>query len=254
MAYGDRPVFSDLSCSFPRGKISVILGGSGCGKSSILRLIGGLARPRSGRILVEGVDITGLDRRQLYAVRGKLGMLFQGGALLDSMTVFDNVALPLRESGETDEKKVQDSVTRYLNAVGLHDIDDLLPGQLSGGMLKRVALARALVGDPPILLADEPFSGLDPVSTKLVEALLVKLNHSLGISMLVVSHHVPSTLRMADHVLLMLPDGVVQGHPGTLLGSSDERVRGFLDEDADDAPEDAVERLGRIEAEATMPR
>lgn len=230
MAFGDREVFRDLSCALPRGRISVILGGSGSGKSTILRLIGGLVRPRAGSILVDGEDVTRLTERQLYAVRAKLGMMFQGGALLDSMTVFENLAFPLREHTDLDEPAIAAAVHERLAAVGLTDVDDLLPGQLSGGMMRRVALARALVMKPVIVLCDEPFSGLDPVSVRLIEGLLVRVNRALGMTLVVVSHHIASTMRFAHNVLLLLPDAAVEGSPAELRRSADRRVAEFLDE------------------------
>ncbi len=230
MAYGSREVFRDLSCACPRGRITVILGASGSGKSTILRLIGGLVRPEAGRVLVDGEDVTRLSERQLYRVRGKLGMMFQGGALLDSLTVFENLAFPLREHTRLGEAEIAAAVHRRLEAVGLAGVDDLLPGQLSGGMMRRVALARAIMRDPVILLCDEPFSGLDPVSVRLIEGLLRTVNTRLGSSMIVVSHHIPSTLRLADHVILLLPQRVVEGSPAALRRSPDPEVAAFLDE------------------------
>ncbi len=235
MSFNGRRVFDSLSCEFPRGKISVVLGGSGVGKSTVLRLIGGLVRPCSGRILVDGDNVCELPDRKLYSVRDKLGMMFQGGALLDSLNVFDNLAFPLRESSKLDEEEIREEVHRRLRSVGLSDVDELLPGELSGGMVKRVALARAIMRSPEILMIDEPFSGLDPVSTKMIEALLLRLNRELGITMVVVSHHVRSTLRMADWIVLMLPDGAVAGTPGDLLNSQDPCVTRFLNEDPDEA-------------------
>jgi phospholipid/cholesterol/gamma-HCH transport system ATP-binding protein len=230
MAYGAREVFRDLSCACPRGRITVILGASGSGKSTILRLIGGLVRPEAGQVLVDGEDVTRLSERQLYRVRTKLGMMFQGGALLDSLTVFENLAFPLREHTRLGEAEIAAAVHRRLEAVGLADVDDLLPGQLSGGMMRRVALARAIMRDPVILLCDEPFSGLDPVSVRLIEGLLRTVNTRLGSSMIVVSHHIPSTLRLADHVILLLPQRVVEGSPAALRRSPDPEVAAFLDE------------------------
>jgi phospholipid/cholesterol/gamma-HCH transport system ATP-binding protein len=230
MAYGSREVFRDFSCRCPRGRITVILGASGSGKSTILRLIGGLVRPEAGQVLVDGEDVTGLSERQLYRVRSKLGMMFQGGALLDSLTVFENLAFPLREHTRLGEAEIAAAVHRRLEAVGLAGVDDLLPGQLSGGMMRRVALARAIMRDPVILLCDEPFSGLDPVSVRLIERLLRTVNTQLGSSMIVVSHHIPSTLRLADHVILLLPQRVVEGSPAALRRSPDPEVAAFLDE------------------------
>jgi phospholipid/cholesterol/gamma-HCH transport system ATP-binding protein len=235
MMFEEREVFRNLSCSFERGKISVILGGSGAGKSTVLRLIAGLVRPRKGRILIDGDDITQFSERQMYAVRDKLGMMFQGGALLDSMSVFDNLAFPLREHTKMKEREIAEEVHERLRAVGLSDVDELLPSQLSGGMRKRVALARAIMRKPVIVLCDEPFSGLDPISTRRIEALLEDINRELGITVVAVSHHIPSTMRMASEVLVLLPDGTVQGTPEDLRRSTDPRIASFLAEDVDES-------------------
>lgn len=231
MAFGERVVFDDLSCAFPRGAISVILGGSGGGKSTMLRIVGGLVQPERGRVLVDGEDITQLPERQLYRVRRKLGMLFQGGALLDSLTVFDNLAFPLREHTSLSEKEIADQVHDRLEAVGLTDVDELLPNQLSGGMTKRVGLARAIIQKPDILLCDEPFSGLDPISAKRIEGLLVEMHRRYDVTMLLVSHDVPSTMRMAANIVLLLPWGPVTGSPDILRASTDPHVQAFLSED-----------------------
>jgi phospholipid/cholesterol/gamma-HCH transport system ATP-binding protein len=251
MAFGGRQVFRQLSCRFPRGKISVILGGSGLGKSTLLRLIGGLVHPQGGRIIVDGDDITRLSERQMYAVRQKLGMMFQGGALLDSLTIFDNLAFPLREHTRLSAAEIAAAVHERLQAVGLSDVDALLPGQLSGGMIKRVALARAIMMNPVILLCDEPFSGLDPISSRRIEALLVGINRQFGVTMVVVSHHIGSTMRMAEHVLVLLPDGAVEGSPADLQRSTDPRIRTFLQEETDlplvtlDAPVEVAPHMPR---------
>jgi phospholipid/cholesterol/gamma-HCH transport system ATP-binding protein len=237
MAFGERTVFRALSFALRRSQISVILGGSGTGKSTILRLIGGLVRPRSGSIKVAGDEITRLPETQMYGVRHKLGMMFQGGALLDSLTVLDNVALPLREHTNLGEKEIAREARATLASVGLNDVDDLLPGQLSGGMVKRAALARAIVRRPVILLCDEPFSGLDPVSVKRIEALLTHINKQLRVTMVIVSHHIASTMRMADRVVLLLGEEVIEGPPAELKASADPRVRAFLDEEADEPAE-----------------
>ena len=240
MAFEDREVLRGLSCAFPRGKISVILGGSGSGKTTILRVIGGLVCPQGGSISVAGYDISRLSETEMYTVRQKLGMMFQGGALLDSLTVFDNLAFPLREHTRLREPEIAAEVHRQLAAVGLADVDDLLPGQLSGGMIKRAALARAIIMKPEILLVDEPFSGLDPVSVKRIEALLRHINRQLQITMLVSSHHIPSTMRMADQVLLLLDGVPVAGRPRELQRNPDPRIAGFLSEEADESL-DAIE-------------
>lgn len=235
MAFGERRVFDHLSFRFPAGRISVILGGSGSGKSTALRLVGGLIQPSGGRIVVDGDDVTQLSERQLYKVRAKLGMLFQGGALLDSLTVFDNVAFPLRQRSRLAAAEIDQRVRESLDAVGLADADGLLPSQLSGGMVKRAALARAIVTRPGILLCDEPFSGLDPVSARRIEALLSAINARFGMTVIVVSHDIPSTMRMASAVLLLLPGGAVEGSPAELRASSDPRVSAFLDPDIEAA-------------------
>ena len=233
MAFGTREVLRDLSCRFPRDRISVILGGSGSGKSTLLRTVGGLVRPQSGSVLVDGEDITKLSESELYRVRKKLGMMFQQGALLDSLTVFDNLAFPLREHTRLDRQAIADAVHVCVEAVGLQNVDGLLPGQLSGGMVKRVALARAIIGEPVILLCDEPFSGLDPISARRIESLLIDINKNRGVTLIVVSHSIPSTMRMADHVVVLLSDGVVEGSPADLQKSTDPRIIAFLSDGAD---------------------
>lgn len=230
MAFDDRVVHRSLSCSFARGRISVILGGSGSGKSTLLRLIGGLVRPDAGRILVGTSDVTRLSEAELFEVRTRLGMLFQHGALLDSLTVFDNLALPLRERGLGSEAEIAGRVREQLSSVGLDDVETLLPGQLSGGMLRRAALARAMILRPEILLCDEPFSGLDPISLRRIESLLAAINHRSGTTLLVVSHHIASTFRLADQVVLLLPGRSVSGTPHDLATSADPEVAGFFDE------------------------
>jgi phospholipid/cholesterol/gamma-HCH transport system ATP-binding protein len=235
LAYGKRRIFDSLSCAFPPGRISVILGGSGSGKSTILRLIGGLIRPQAGRVLVDGEDVTRMSERGLKVMRYKLGMLFQGGALLDSYNVFDNLALPLREQNHLSQREIINTVNSTLVAVGVTDADELLPGQLSGGMLRRVALGRAIIRKPLILLCDEPFSGLDPIGIKRIEALLVAINRQFGMTIIVVSHHIPSTLRMAERVLLLLEGRTVQGSPGQLRHGTDAEAADFLNEGMDEA-------------------
>ena len=229
LAFGSRSVYRGLDCRFPRGKISVLMGGSGAGKSTLLRLVAGLLRPNAGRIFIADEDITTLSERELYRVRDRIGMLFQGGALLDAMTVFENVALPLREHTQLSEADIAAEVERRLQAVGLADTGSLLPGKLSGGMNRRAALARAIVTDPEIVLCDEPFSGLDPVNVRRIEALLCELNQRLGLTLLVTSHHLPSSLRMADQIVFLVDGGAIVGTPRELLESPDARVREFFE-------------------------
>lgn len=240
MSFGGREVLHGLTCGFPRGKISVILGGSGSGKTTVLRLIGGLIRPQRGRIIVAGEEITALADTELDRIRQKLGMMFQGGALLNSLTIFDNLAFPLREHSALSEAEIAEEVHRQLEAVGLAHVDSLLPGQLSGGMIKRAALARAIMTRPEILLCDEPFSGLDPISVKRIEALLRRINQQLDITMLVSSHHIPSTMRMADQVTLLRRDGTISGSPAELQGSADPWIASFFNEEVDESLEAEV--------------
>ncbi len=241
LTLGGRQIFRDLSCGFPRGQISVIMGGSGAGKSTMLRLIGGLQRPDSGSIRVAGEDVTRLSETQLFRARDRIGMLFQGGALLDSMTVFDNVALPLREHSQLGEADIAQEVDRRLVAVGLPDTGKLYPRELSGGMARRAALARAIVTDPEILMVDEPFSGLDPINVLRIEALLVDLNRRLHLTTLVTSHHLASSLRMAHRIVFLAHGQALAGPPDELLQSSDEGVVRFLAaEESDGAWADAA--------------
>ncbi len=240
LSLGRRQVFRDLNCRVPRAQISVLLGGSGTGKSTFLRLVAGLQRPDRGVISIGGEQTQDFDERALGRVRRQIGMLFQNGALLDSVSVFDNVALPLREHTQSPEPEIAAAVHRRLTAVGLEDVDDLLPRELSGGMLRRVALARAIIMDPEILLCDEPFSGLDPPNVARIEALLTRLNRELGLTLIVSSHHMASASRMGNQLVLLIDGGAVCGSPSELAASSDPRIVAFFRADATDlgaAPE-----------------
>jgi phospholipid/cholesterol/gamma-HCH transport system ATP-binding protein len=231
-----RAIFRGLTCGFPRGKISVILGGSGSGKSTLLRSIGGLVRPQRGVISVAGVDVSRLSERDLFGVRQRIGMLFQHGALLDAMSVYDNVALPLREHTDLAPRDVAAEVERRLVAVGLPGTGGLFPRELSGGMLRRAALARAIVTDPEIVLCDEPFSGLDPINVRRIEKLFTTLNQQLGLTLLITSHHIPSSLRMADQIVFLVEGGAISGPSKEMRHHADARVAKFfaaeLDADA----------------------
>jgi len=228
LTLGKWHVFRGLSCGFRPGEITVVLGGSGAGKSTLLRLIGGLIRPDAGSVRVAGQDVGRLSERRLFEMRERIGMLFQGGALLDSMSVFENVALPLREHTKLSEAEITAEVSRRLEAVGLRGTGDLYPRQLSGGMNRRAALARAVVTDPEIVLCDEPFSGLDPINVRRIENLLVELNRRLGLTMLVTSHHLASSLRMADRLIFLVDGRAVSGRSEDLLRSDDPRIVEFL--------------------------
>ena len=231
LAFGRRPVFSDLGCRMSRGEISILMGGSGAGKSTLLRLVAGLQRPDSGIVRVAGEALADLDDRGMSRMRRRLGMLFQNGALLDSMTVYENVALPLREHSGLSDDEIRKAVRERLDAVGLVDVEDLLPGELSGGMLRRAALARAIVEDPEILLCDEPFSGLDPPNVDRIEALLTRLSRELGLTLIVTSHHMASSLRMGDRIILLRDGAALKGTPRDLASSDDAGIRDFLGAD-----------------------
>jgi phospholipid/cholesterol/gamma-HCH transport system ATP-binding protein len=231
LAFAERVIFDGLDCRLQKGGTHLLLGGSGTGKSTMLRMIGGLQRPDSGEVLVAGQPLATKTEKELWQVRMGIGMLFQNGALLDSMTVLDNVGLPLREHTKATEEEIRARVTAVLAAVGLHDVESLLPRQLSGGMLRRVAFARAIVREPEILLCDEPFSGLDPLNVSRIEALLVQLNRDLGLTVVVTSHHMASSLRMADQMILLRDKGCLTGTPEEFAGSDDSRVTEFLGED-----------------------
>jgi len=231
LRFGHRVVYEDLDCRLKKGGIHLLLGGSGTGKSTLLRMIGGLQRPDSGEIVVGGARLSGLRERELGQIRKGIGMLFQNGALLDSMTVLENVGLPLREHTKLPESEVAARVSRVLSAVGLEDVEPLLPRELSGGMLRRVAFARAIVMEPEILLCDEPFSGLDPLNVTRIEDLLMQLNRDLGLTIVITSHHMASSLRMADQMILLRDHTCIAGTPEELAGGDDEGVIEFLGED-----------------------
>ena len=229
LTFGERKVFDGLSCRFPQGRISVILGASGIGKSCLLKLIACLMRPQYGDIWIGDDEITCMREREARRLRHKLGMMFQGGALLDSMTVFDNVALPLREHTKHSEAEIAVRVAQQFDAVGLKSVNHLLPGELSGGMKKRVALARAMITEPEILLVDEPFSGLDPPTVRLIERLLADVNERTGITMILTNHHIGSTFRIADEIVFLADGASICGTPDQLQKSIDPRIRNFLD-------------------------
>ena len=231
LAFGKRKVFDGMSCRMPKGGIHLLLGGSGTGKSTLLRMIGGLQRPDSGDVRVAGHLLSEKSERELGEIRKQIGMLFQNGALLDSMTVLENVGLPLREHLRQSWPEIATRVARVLKSVGLDGVEGLLPRELSGGMLRRVAFARAIVMEPEILLCDEPFSGLDPINVSRIEDLLVELNRTLGLTIVVTSHHMASSLRMANQMILLRRGTCIAGSPEALASSSDPEVTDFLGED-----------------------
>lgn len=227
--YGERPVLSQLSLAVPRGKVTALMGASGGGKTTVLRLIGGQQRAQQGQVLFDGKDIGPMDEVQLYAARRRMGMLFQFGALFTDLSVFENVAFPLREHTKLPEALIRDIVLMKLDAVGLRGARDLMPGQISGGMARRVALARAIALDPELVMYDEPFAGLDPISLGTAAKLIRQLNDALGITSIVVSHDVQETFLIADQVII-LADGKVaaQGTPDEVRASSDPLIRQFV--------------------------
>ncbi|HQU48765.1 MAG TPA: ABC transporter ATP-binding protein [Casimicrobiaceae bacterium] len=229
-----RLILKGMSMTIPRGKVVAIMGGSGCGKTTILRLIGGQVRPTSGRVVVAGQSVPDLDREGLYLLRRQVGMLFQFGALFTDLSVFENVAFPLREHTDLSEDLVRDLVLMKLNAVGLRGAAALRPSELSGGMARRVALARAIALDPMLVMYDEPFAGLDPISLGVVGQLIRKLNDALGITSVVVTHDVYESLKIVDY-LYFVSDGriVAQGTPDEVRTTPDAFVRQFVDGEVD---------------------
>jgi phospholipid/cholesterol/gamma-HCH transport system ATP-binding protein len=225
-----RPVLKGVDMQIPRGKVVAIMGGSGCGKTTVLRLIGGQLRPQAGEVMVAGREVPKLTRDELFALRRRIGMLFQFGALFTDMSVFDNVAFPLRENTELPEPLIRDLVLMKLNAVGLRGTARLRPSELSGGMARRVALARAIALDPMLVMYDEPFAGLDPISLGVVGQLIRKLNDALGITSVVVTHDIYESLKIVDYIYFISEGRVVaQGTPQEVRASTDAYVRQFVD-------------------------
>ncbi len=232
--YDARTVLSGITMSIPRGKVVAIMGGSGSGKTTILRLIGGQLKPRSGRVIVAGQSVPDLDREALFEMRRGLGMLFQFGALFTDMTVFENIAFALREHTELPEEIIRDLVLMKLQAVGLRGTAPLKPAALSGGMARRVALARAIALDPMLVMYDEPFAGLDPISLGVVGQLIRRLNDALGITSVVVTHDVYESLKMVDYMYFVAEGRIVaQGTPAEIRASDEAYVRQFVDGEAD---------------------
>ena len=244
VGYGQRAVVSGINASLPGGKISVILGGSGCGKSTLLKHILRLHPVLAGRIVIDGHDLATLDRRGMHCLRQRMGVLFQDGALLGSLTLGDNVALPLREHTKLTAAAIRERVLAKLTLVGLAEFHDYYPNELSGGMRKRAGLARAMVMDPALLFCDEPTSGLDPVTAAELDQLLLELKKSFDMTMVVVSHDLESMRTIADHVLVLGEGRVLfEGPIAELEATQDEYLRRFLDRQA----------AGRSTPRLTMP-
>ncbi len=225
-----RTILNDLSLKFPRGKVTAILGGSGCGKTTLMRLVCGVHAADKGRVIFDGNVLNTRDAAQLHRIRRRLGMLFQFGALFTDLTVFDNVAFPIREHTELPEAMIRDIVLMKLNAVGLRGAAGLRISEVSGGMARRIALARAIALDPELIIYDEPFAGLDLISMGVAAKLIRTLNDATGATSLVISHDVPECMAISDHVVLLATGGriVAQGTPKDLMESRDPETRQFV--------------------------
>jgi phospholipid/cholesterol/gamma-HCH transport system ATP-binding protein len=228
-SYGDLEVFRGLTLSIERGKVVAILGGSGCGKSTLLKLIGGQLVPAAGKITVEGRNVHELEPEALYQLRLEMGRLFQTSGLFTDLSVYDNVAFPIRENFALPEELVRRLVLMKLNAVGLRGAHAMMPNDLSGGMTRRVALARAIATDPKLMMYDEPFAGLDPISLNHVGGLIRTLNQALGLTSVVVTYDVQEALKVADYVYVIC-DGVVlgEGAPRDIAGSGNPYLKQFV--------------------------
>ena len=226
---GDRVVFNGLSLTIPRGQITAIMGPSGSGKTTLLRIIGGQVKPDAGEVMYAGQDVGDLGRVELFELRASMGMLFQSSALFTDLNVFENVAFPLREHTDLPEDSIRDLVLMKLNAVGLRGARDLQPSQLSGGMARRVALARAIALDPQLLMYDEPFTGQDPIAMGVLLSLIEKLNSALKVTSLLVSHDIHETASIADKIYVVADGKVVgEGRPDVLHDHSSLRIRQFV--------------------------
>jgi phospholipid/cholesterol/gamma-HCH transport system ATP-binding protein len=227
--YGERAILDNISLTVPRGKVTALMGASGGGKTTVLRLIGGQIRGQSGQTLFDGQDVTTMGSKALYEARRRMGMLFQFGALFTDMSVFDNVAFPLREHTQLPAAMVRDIVLMKLNAVGLRGARDLMPSELSGGMARRVALARAIALDPELVMYDEPFAGLDPISLGTAARLIRQLNDAMGLTSIVVSHDLDETFHIADQVIVLANGKIAaQGTPEEVRHSQDPLVHQFV--------------------------
>ena len=229
-AYDVRLVLTDITMTIPRGKIVAIMGGSGCGKTTILRLIGGALKPKSGSVCVAGQSVPDMAPDALYQMRRRCGMLFQFGALFTDMSVFENIAFPMREHTNLNEELIRDMVLMKLHAVGLRGAAQLMPSELSGGMARRVALARAIALDPMLVIYDEPFAGLDPISLGVIGQLIRRLNDALGITSVVVTHDVYESLKIVDYLYFVSEGRIVAtGTAAEVRASMMPFVRQFVD-------------------------
>jgi phospholipid/cholesterol/gamma-HCH transport system ATP-binding protein len=227
--YGERVILDGISLTIPRGKVTALMGASGGGKTTVMRLIGGQYRAQSGSLTFDGQEVASLNPTDLYAVRRRMGMLFQFGALFTDLSVFDNVAFPLREHTDLSESMIRDIVLMKLEAVGLRGARDLMPSEVSGGMARRVALARAMALDPELIMYDEPFAGLDPISLGTAARLIRQLNDTLGLTSVIVSHDLDETFHIADQVIVLANGKIAaQGTPDDVRNSTDPLVKQFV--------------------------
>lgn len=249
---GDRYIFNQVNLTIPRGKVTAIMGPSGTGKTTLLQLIGGALKPQGGSVHVNGEAVAHLSRRELYRFRRQMGMLFQGSALFTNISVFDNVAFPLREHTKLPPDVLRDVVLLKLEAVGLRGAASLMPSQLSGGMTRRVALARAIALDPWLMLYDEPFTGQDPIAMGVLVKLIRQLNDALGMTSVIVSHDVPETADIADYIYVIADGQIIgQGKPEDIMHNEEPKLKQFIHGLADGAvpfhypaPAIAVDLLG----------
>ncbi len=227
--YGDRLILDDVSLTIPRGKVTALMGASGGGKTTMLRLIGGQVKALTGQMRFDGQDITPMNQSELYVARRRMGMLFQFGALFADLNVFENVAFPLREHTDLPEVLIRDVVLMKLNAVGLRGACNLMPSDLSGGMARRVALARAIALDPELVMYDEPFAGLDPISLGTAARLIRQLNDAMGLTSIFVSHDIEQTFAIADQVIILANGRIAcQGTPDEVRQSADPLVYQYV--------------------------
>jgi phospholipid/cholesterol/gamma-HCH transport system ATP-binding protein len=227
--YGERVILDGISLTVPRGKVTALMGASGGGKTTVLRLIGGQYRAQSGSLTFEGQEVGAMNQAELYTMRRRMGMLFQFGALFTDLSVFDNVAFPLREHTDLNESMIRDIVLMKLQAVGLRGARDLMPSEVSGGMARRVALARAMALDPQLVMYDEPFAGLDPISLGTAARLIRQLNDTLGLTSVIVSHDLDETFHIADQVIVLANGKIAaQGTPNEVRSSTDPLVHQFV--------------------------
>jgi len=228
-AYGERPILDRIDLKIPFGKVTAIMGPSGTGKTTLLNLIGGRLQPDEGDVIVDGQSVQRLDTKRLYALRKRMGMLFQTGALLTDLNVFENVVFPIREHTRLPEPIIRDLALLKLELVGLRGARELMPSELSGGMARRVALARAIALDPMMVMYDEPFTGLDPISMGVIVKLIRELNDALGMTSIIVSHDVSEACTIADNVYLMADGKIIaQGSAEQMMNSQSEQVRQFM--------------------------